>query len=114
MIRKALAFTFLVTSALAAPPDGADPALSSWYQSLKQPGTGYLCCSIADCRNVITRERNGNIEAFISRETFHDGTDEWVVVPESIILHGHDNLTGAPVLCWYNHQVRCFVEASGT
>ena len=36
----------------AAPPVGqpVDPAMSYWYQSLKQPGTGAGCCAVADCR----------------------------------------------------------------
>jgi hypothetical protein len=36
--------------ALAAPPDNFDPKLSPWFDSLRQPGTGAGCCSIADCR----------------------------------------------------------------
>ena len=43
-----------VASAPAAPPDGADPnsPIGQWFQSLKQPGSGASCCSIADCRPV--------------------------------------------------------------
>ena len=36
----------------AEPPEGADPALRPWFESLKQPGTGVSCCSISDCRPV--------------------------------------------------------------
>ena len=114
MIRTALVFSVLVTSALAAPPEGADPALAPWYRSLTQPGTGWLCCSIADCRPVVTRERDGKLEAFIDRKAFPDGTDEWVEVPEKVILHGKDNPTGEPVACWFEQAIRCFTPASGT
>ena len=36
----------------AAPPENADPNLAPWFESLKQPGSGVSCCSIADCRPV--------------------------------------------------------------
>ncbi|MGA9016098.1 MAG: hypothetical protein WB509_26675, partial [Acetobacteraceae bacterium] len=41
----------------AAPPVGQpiDPEMSWWYQSLKQPGTGAGCCSMADCRPYDSR-----------------------------------------------------------
>src|SRR5215469_16074808 len=42
----------LSRATLAAPPDNPDPALAPWFESLKQPGTGASCCSIADCRTA--------------------------------------------------------------
>jgi hypothetical protein len=35
----------------SAPPEGADPRLAPWFQSLESP-SGKSCCSIADCRPV--------------------------------------------------------------
>jgi hypothetical protein len=41
-----------IGATVAAPPENADPALHGWFESLKQPGSGVSCCSIADCRPV--------------------------------------------------------------
>lgn len=54
---NAIAFTFagLVKSAVlaqAAPPTEAKSAFSDWYRTLRQPGSNYPCCSIADCRRM--------------------------------------------------------------
>ena len=46
-----------VLAAHAEPPANADPALAPWFHSLTQPDTGYLCCSVADCRPVKTRQK---------------------------------------------------------
>jgi hypothetical protein len=99
---------------MAEPPPGADEALAPWYRSLSQPATGYLCCSLADCRNVVTRDHEGRLQAFISRTDFRDGVDDWVDVPDAVTLHGLNNPTGAPVLCWLNGAVRCFVDGPAT
>jgi hypothetical protein len=52
-----LAFLLLSAPVLAAPPPGTDmdSPVSHWFQLLKQPETGYLCCSISDCRPVAYR-----------------------------------------------------------
>ncbi len=97
----------------AEPPPGADPALAPWYHSLEQPETGWLCCSVSDCRPVVTRFHDDKLEAFIDRKVFRDGTDTWVEVPEQVIIHRRDNPVGEPVLCWFMQSVRCFVPASG-
>ena len=98
--------------AWAEPPAGADPDLAPWFQGLKQPGTTISCCSIADCRTVVTRERDGHIEAFVPRRDFPAGIDAWVTVPDARVLRGEANPTGEPVLCWAG-EVRCFVPAGG-
>ena len=51
--------------AVAAPPDSVDPALAPWFESLKQPGTGAPCCSIADCRTVEFRQDRDGYEVLI-------------------------------------------------
>jgi len=48
----------------AAPPENADPALHGWFESLKQPGSGVSCCSIADCRPVEYRLVAEGYEAY--------------------------------------------------
>lgn len=100
----------LPTLVYAAPPEGAsDPVISAWYRGLKVPGTEMICCSLADCRNTMIRERDGHVEAFISREVWRDGPDDWEIVPEEVVLHGIENPTGSPVVCYYNREIRCFV-----
>lgn len=80
-----------------------------------------MCCSIADCREVMYRAVGDHWEAWVDSKTFpDDGTyghghapNAWVAVPDNAILKRHDNPTGEAVLCWYAGQVRCFVPASG-
>lgn len=79
----------LIIIAHAEPPANADPALAPWFHSLTQPDTGYLCCSVADCRPVKTRQKDGHIEAFIDNVQFKTGPNDWVRVPENVILHGN-------------------------
>src|SRR6516165_1239854 len=50
----------------AAPPDNPDPALAPWFESLKQPGTGASCCSIADCRTVEFRQDRDGYEVLMT------------------------------------------------
>jgi hypothetical protein len=103
-----------MTRAFAAPPAGADLTLAPWFQSLAQPQTGYPCCSIADCRTVQYRATADHFEAYIDRRSFGaDAPDTWVSVPPWHVLHRLDNPTGEGVACWYNGEVRCFVEGAG-
>lgn len=105
----------LATPALAAPPVGSDPALAPWFRSLQQPGSGLMCCTVADCRPVKTRAKGANIEAFIDRVTFGEAApNTWVLVPPNVMIRGQDNPLGEPVLCFYGGEVRCFVDGAGT
>jgi hypothetical protein len=58
---KRIAILLLLTTPAAAdPPPGVpiDPEMHEYYHSLKVPAgpfAGGLCCSIADCRNVVVR-----------------------------------------------------------
>ncbi len=100
--------------AFAKPPPGADLSLAPWYQSLAQPYTGYPCCSVADCRPVQYRTVGDHFEAFIDRRSFGaDAPEAWVRVPPWNVLHRRDNPTGEAVACWYNGEIRCFVEGAG-
>jgi hypothetical protein len=94
----------------AAPPDGADPnsAVGQWFQSLKQPGTGASCCSIADCRPVEYRLSPDGYEAFLDAK--------WVRIPDHTILHGKTNPIDRAVLCRapISGLILCFVPASET
>jgi hypothetical protein len=76
---------------LAATPLSADTSLKRWFESLMRNGGGGSCCSVADCRVVDYRTGPQGYEAFV------DG--KWTAVPDSIVLHRHDNPTGGAVLC---------------
>ena len=100
----ALAAPLLAGRALAAPPDNADPSLAPWYNSLHQPETNALCCSIADCRPVLSRETNGHYEAYIE--------GQWRAVPDERVLTRPDNPTGHAVVCWTPFAgILCFIKA---
>jgi hypothetical protein len=93
----------LAQSVLAAPPVDADPKLAPWFEDLVQPKTHAPCCSIADCRPVISRQQEGHYEAQI------DGV--WRTIPDSIILNRTDNPTGHAIACWTPNTgvILCFV-----
>lgn len=124
----AAAFASFSGLCIAAPPPGADMSLAPWYKSLVVPQgdpgiAGTMCCSVADCRNVDDRTREGHYEAYIDSATFPDdpsneyhgrAPNAWVAVPEERIIRGRDNPTGRAVACWYHGEIRCFVPGSGT
>jgi hypothetical protein len=86
-----LAAATLALVLLAATPLHSDTSLSYWYESLTRNGGGGSCCGAADCQVVDSRTGPHGYEAFV------DG--KWTAVPDSIILHRHDNPTGGAVLC---------------
>jgi len=97
----------LAASAFAEPPPDADESLAPWYQSLRQPGSGISCCSLADCRTTDYRTDGSNYEALI------DG--QWLIVPEDKVLQRTDNPTGRAVVCWTPARgIMCFVRANET
>ncbi len=100
-------FALQAGAALAMPPPNADPALSPWFQDLRQPGTGQSCCSIADCRPVDSRVVQNHYEAFVD--------DQWMTVPADKVLRRLDNPTGRAVVCWTPALgIMCFVEGPAT
>ena len=99
----ALALIVVAAGAIAAPPDGADPGLAPWFQSLRQPGTGISCCSISDCRTTDYRTRMDGYEALID--------DKWISVPWEKVLQHMPNPTGRAVVCYTPQRgVMCFVR----
>jgi hypothetical protein len=106
-------FAAIAASALAAPPDNPDPALSPWYKSLRQPLSGAPCCSIADCRPTDARQSAVGWEVWIDRR-FGESREFWAPVPPSKILKA-DNPTGAAVACYIaGVGVMCFVAPPET
>jgi hypothetical protein len=81
----------MAAPAIAAPPQGADPALAPWYRSLRQPGTGYACCDIADCRHYPVRADGSHYQVFYG--------DRWLIVPVEAVSDRIDNPTGDYVTC---------------
>jgi len=109
MTRTILCAAMILASAhaFAAAPDGADPALVPWFQSLRQPGTGTSCCSIADCRTTDYRTTGDGYEAFIE--------NRWISVPADKVLQRINNPTGRAVVCWTpTRGILCFVRADET
>lgn len=105
IIMAALAASVLLSIAIARaePPEGADMSLAPWYQSLKQPGSGAGCCSIADCRPVKSRVVTDHYEILID--------EKWVAVPPDKILDHQSNPTGSAVACWTPYLgVLCFIR----
>jgi hypothetical protein len=91
-------------SAVAAPPENADPSLAPWFNSLRMPWTNALCCSMADCRPTEARTNNDHYEVLIE--------GEWRVVPDDKVLNRTDNPTGRAVVCWTpTAGILCFVKA---
>ncbi len=90
-------------TALAAPPPDADPSMAPWFNSLRQPWTNALCCSMADCRPVDARINGDHYEAFIE--------GEWRRVPNHLIINRSDNPTGRAVACWTPQAgIMCFIR----
>lgn len=105
--------------AQAAPPDGANPIYAPFYQSLKLPGYGdNYCCTIADCRPVLSRNLNGQWEAYIDKKTFGDDPripDAWVPVPPETFTTTDPKKEELPrpdsaVACFYQGTLRCFTK----
>jgi hypothetical protein len=95
--------------ALAAPPDKRDPALAPWFESLKQPGTGAPCCSIADCRTAEVRQDRDGYEVLIDGR-WKMSVPFWLRVPPHRIIDGIDNPTGRGVVCFTPEAgILCFV-----
>jgi hypothetical protein len=84
----------IAADAMAAPPADMkrDPELELWFRSLRQPGSGHLCCSISDCRFVDFWVRDGHYEVEI---------DGWrYVIPSDAVIVGAMNPTGKAVACY--------------
>ena len=82
--------------ALAAPPPGANRALSGWFESLTQPANGLPCCSIFDCRITRARATPEGYDALIE--------GEWITIPSGSILYRADNPTGHAVVCYRRYH----------
>lgn len=101
--------TLLPAPVRAAPPADADadPALSPWFQSLRQPDNGVSCCFVADCRRADFRTSESGYEVWID--------DRWQPVPPEKVLQRADNPMGRAIVCWTKRLgIMCFVRAPET
>ena len=89
-------------AAVAAPPDNPDPALAPWFESLKQPGTGAPCCSIADCRTVEFRQDRDGYEVLIDGR-WKVSIPFWLRVPPNRII---DKSTTRRTAAWFASRLR--------
>lgn len=102
-----------IAPALAEPPPGADSGLAPWFQSLVVPGKGSSCCGIADCRYHEVRFFNGGYQVL-------GDANDWLDVPESVIIRDVGNPTGRWVACLTPDylpppkRVICFIPQPGT
>jgi hypothetical protein len=97
----------LIGSATARPPPDADMTLAPWFQSLRQPGTGMSCCSIADCRKTDFRIQGDHYEALVE--------GAWVDVPTDKVLSRMDNPTGRAIVCYTPARgIMCFIRGPET
>jgi len=79
----------------AAPPAGlpSNPAVSEWFNGLRQPGTSLPCCSISDCRRVDFRIAiDGRYEVLVE--------GQWYGVPNRFVLQQQGNPIGKAVACY--------------
>lgn len=109
-MKRLLAVSALVAvagTALGRPQPGADMTFAPWFESLRQPGTGMSCCSIADCRQTDFRIAGNRYEALV------DG--EWRTVPPETIIERSDNPTGRAVVCYTPYRgIMCFIKGPET
>ncbi|WP_249164331.1 hypothetical protein [Bradyrhizobium jicamae] len=100
----------LSQAAAAAPPDNPNPALVPWFESLKQPGTGAPCCSIADCRTVEFRQDRDGYEVLIDGR-WKMSSPFWLRVPSNRIIDKTENPTNRAVVCFTPEAgILCFVR----
>ncbi len=98
-----MALGLMMGSAEARPPKNADMSLAPWFHSLRQPGTGASCCSIADCRQTDFRIKGGHYQAKVN--------GHWKTVPKHTILSRTDNPTGRAVVCYTPYVgIMCFIK----
>lgn len=94
----------LAAFALSEPPANIDRRFAGWFQSLYSP-SGEHCCTLADCRRVSYRLTS---EGYAVR-----WGDQWVKVPDEVVVRRDDNPMGEAVVCIRNTDlhVYCFFPA---
>jgi len=107
LVIAVVALGSLAGMAKADPPPNSNMSLAPWFRSLKQPGTGMSCCSIADCRQTDFRIQGGQYQALIE--------GQWRPIPPAAILRRTDNPTGRAVVCYTPYfGIMCFIRGPET
>jgi hypothetical protein len=80
----------------------ADQKSDEWFRSLKQPGSGFSCCDISDCKRTEADWRGGQWWAVVS--------GEWTPIPRDKELD-KQSLDGDAYVCSSpNRRIYCFVR----
>jgi len=85
---------------LVFPADAQDRG--SWFKSLKQPGSGFSCCDISDCKRTEADWRGGQWWAVVS--------GEWTPIPRDKELDKQSIDGDAYVCSSPNRRIYCFVR----
>jgi hypothetical protein len=64
----------IAVTVLGFPADAQDRG--SWFKSLKQPGSGFSCCDISDCKRTEADWRGGQWWAVVSGDPPRDRADK--------------------------------------
>ena len=91
----------LVTS-VSALPAHAEGERGAWFKSLRQPGTGYSCCDISDCRRTEADWRDGQWWARVA--------GEWTPIPSDKELEKQSIDGDAYVCSSPTRRIYCFIK----
>ena len=80
----------------------ADRNSDEWFKSLKQPGSGFSCCDISDCKRTEADWRGGQWWAVVS--------GEWTPIPRDKELDKQSIDGDAYVCSSPNRRIYCFVR----
>lgn len=76
-----------------------------WFESLKQPNTGYSCCDISDCKQTIAEWR-GN--GWVAKVPDRDGG--FASIPPEKVLENPKTIDGEAYVCSSpTGRIYCFV-----
>ncbi len=72
------------------------PDQRRWFQTLMEPNSQRSCCGVSDCRETAGERigADGQYEVFVTKE------QQWVTVPNNVVLRGVENLIGRPIVCY--------------
>ena len=111
--RAAIIVLLASFTAIAAPPQNADPALAPWFRSLINPVVGLSCCAESD--GHILKESEWRVNG--NQYEIHVAGNWWPVPPQNV-LNNVPNPTGGAVAFWEMHRhgndrppnIYCFVR----
>jgi hypothetical protein len=99
---RILCSVLLGAFAFSSLPAKAEEDRGVWFKSLRQPGTGYSCCDISDCRRTDADWRDGQWWAVVS--------GEWTPIPADRELEKQSIDGDAYVCSSPTRRIYCFVR----